>query len=426
MQVAFDRHGDGGHPEAVAPQSVNPGVQALVLALAVLLAAGCGTSMTPTGPATTDEATTASSEPSASPRPEGGHELYGFVPYWEMDDTIVKHLNVSPVSTIALFSVTTTAAGAVDTTKTGYKRITSTVGREIVDAVHARGHRLDVVFSSFGTSRNRSFFSKTAVQDAALTSLVALVAKVGADGLALDVEQLDPTLLDAYGVFVGRLRSALVAALPSARLTVSTGAGASGAATAAIAVKNGADRVFLMGYDYRAAASDPGASSPMARDDGGHNLAWSLDLYASAGVPAQQTLLGLPLYGMVWPVAGPGLGAPSTGPGAAWIPADHAPFLASAAASAVYDDLEGVNVYFVASDGSVGVPNPSASAALDPARTWKAIYVDSPQTLARKLALGKSYGLAGGGFWAMGYERGLPGYAEMLTGYTQGEVLSVP
>jgi spore germination protein YaaH len=193
-----------------------------------------------------------------------------------------------------------------------------------------------------------------------------------------------------------------------------------------MAVNNGADRVFLMGYDYRVAASDPGASSPLARADGGHNLAWSLDLYASAGVPAQQTLLGLPLYGMVWPVAGPGLGAPSTGPGAAWIPADHAAFLASAASTAVYDDLEGVEVYFVASDGTVGTPDPSPSASAVAARTWKAIYVDSPQTLARKLALGKTYGLAGGGFWALGYERGLPGYADMLAGYINGEVLAVP
>ncbi len=364
--------------------------------------------------------------PTASPLPPAGHELYGFVPYWEMDDTIIQHLNSSPVGTIALFSVTTTAAGTVDTTLAGYKRITSLLGRTIVDAVHGSGHRVDLVFSSFGTSRNKSFFGKIPVQDAAIKSLVALALKIGADGLVVDVEQLNPTLLDAYGAFVTRLRAALVAAIPNARMTVATGASAAGAAIAAVAVQNGADRVFLMGYDYRVAGSDPGASSPISRADGGHDLSWSLDLYASMGIPRQQTLLGLPLYGMVWPVVGPTLGAPSTGPGAAWIPADHAAFLASAAKSAVYDDLEGVHVYFLASDGSVGVPNPGATASVDPSRTWKAIYVDTPQTLARKLELGKRYGLAGGGFWALGYERGLPGYVEMLAGYLKGEVLSAP
>jgi spore germination protein YaaH len=341
-----------------------------------------------------------------------------------MDETIVGHLSASPVGTVALFSVTTTAAGLVDTTKPGYKKIAGAIGRSIVDAVHERGGRIDLVFSSFGSARNKSFFRKPAVQAAAITSLLDVARKVGADGLALDVEQLDPSLLGAYGEFVARLRTALFAAMPAARLTVATGASATGAAIAAAAIAASADRVFLMGYDYRVAGSDPGATAPLRRADGGHDLAWSLDTYAALGVPPQRTLLGLPLYGMAWPVAGPGLGAPATGPGAAWIPADHADFLAASAAKAVTDDEESVDVYFVASDGSVGVPDATASPSPAAALTWKAIYVDSPATLMRKLALGQEYGLAGAGFWAMGYERGLPGYSEMLSAYLKGAVLS--
>ena len=90
---------------------------------------------------------------------------------------------------------------------------------------------------------------------------------------------------------------------------------------AAAASLSGADRIFLMGYDYHFAGSQPGASSPMDRLDGeDRDLVWSLDRYASLGVPAERTLLGLPLYGMVWPVSGPGIGAPSLGRGATWVP----------------------------------------------------------------------------------------------------------
>jgi hypothetical protein len=50
------------------------------------------------------------------------------------------------------------------------------------------------------------------------------------------------------------------------------------------------------------------------------------------------------------------------------------------------------------------------------------VYVDSPATLAMKLGLGESRGLAGAGFWAIGYERGLPGYTDLMTRYVAGGV----
>jgi hypothetical protein len=51
------------------------------------------------------------------------------------------------------------------------------------------------------------------------------------------------------------------------------------------------------------------------------------------------------------------------------------------------------------------------------------VYVDSPATLAPKLQLALDRGLAGSGFWAIGYERGLPAYTELMTRYAAGEPL---
>ena len=101
------------------------------------------------------------------------------------------------------------------------------------------------------------------------------------------------------------------------------------------AVQAGADRIFLMGYDYHYAGSDVGASAPMDRRDGADaDLPWSLDLYAASGVPVEKTILGLPLYGMRWRVSGPELGAPRLGDGAIWVPADNPKFLAEPAGAA--------------------------------------------------------------------------------------------
>ena len=53
---------------------------------------------------------------------------------------------------------------------------------------------------------------------------------------------------------------------------------------------------------------------------------------------------------------------------------------------------------------------------------WESIYVDSPETLATKLALARERGLAGSGFWAIGYERGLPAYTALIKKFHAGKL----
>jgi spore germination protein YaaH len=180
-----------------------------------------------------------------------------------------------------------------------------------------------------------------------------------------------------------------------------------------------------MGYDYRVAGSSPGASAPLDRSDGGlRSLRWSLDLYGVLGVPADRLLLGLPLYGMTWPVAAAVVGAPETGRGDAWIPRQHTELLLDDAIAPVRDEVEQVDVYFEASDGTWGAPSPGASLTpVQQDRTWTAIYVDSPDTLSPKMGLANERGLAGSGFWAIGYERGLPGYRELMAAFMAGDPL---
>ena len=100
-----------------APATPPPGSPAAVL----------GSSGTPSDGAT--------AQPTSHPVP--GHEVFGFVPYWEMNGDIAAHLAKTPLTTLALFSVTHTKDGAIDTKQTGYKRITGSIG----DAAHQRGAR---------------------------------------------------------------------------------------------------------------------------------------------------------------------------------------------------------------------------------------------------------------------------------------------
>jgi spore germination protein YaaH len=360
----------------------------------------------------TDDAT---SRPTTRPVP--GHELFGFVPYWEMNDGIADHLAKTPLTTLALFSVTHTKTGKIDTGQQGYKRITGAIGQQLIKEAHDRGVAVQLVYSSFGTARNQRFFGSATLPDATIAALVALADTTGVDGIDVDVEQLGDELIPAYGAFVGRLRDALRAKHPDAVVSVSTAAGRTGAAMAASAAQAGADRIFLMGYDYHYAGSEPGASAPMDRRDGAEaDLPWSLDLYETLGVPVEKTVLGLPLYGMRWRVSGPEIGASRLGDGAIWVPADNPKFLASPPAPPEFDPIEVVNFYSVAPTVSP-VPGDSRATA-----GWQAIYVDSPDTLRPKLGLADQRGLAGAGFWAVGYERGLAGYRELMTDFTKGKL----
>jgi chitinase len=341
-----------------------------------------------------------------SVRPIPGHELYAFVPYWEIDATIAAHIRGSDVSTVALFSVTSTSKGAIDTKQNGYRRVTGPIGRRIVADAHARDRRVDVTYTSFGADRNAALFGDPALQDRVIASIVDVTTSLRVDGVAVDVEQIDDVDVPAYASFIGRLRTALRARDRDATVTVATTPGAQGAAIAAAVNLAGADRIFLMGYDYRTAAGQPGASSPLDRTDGDpRTLSWSLDLYAALGVPSTRLLLGLPLYGVAWPVVSPDLGAPATGKGSVWIPRQNLATLRSRTATPLIDPIEGV-AFLAVPDGS----------------GWQGIYYDTPATLAPKLALADDRGLAGAGLWALGYDRGLPGYGALLGDFRAGRL----
>ena len=407
---------------------IGVGAVAVVAIIALGLALGPGLTSTPrsspgapsaapsTGP---DGAVdpTAEVTPVPTERPVPKHELFGFVPYWEMNDGIADHVARTPLTTLALFSVTHTKDGAIDTKQTGYKRITGAIGKQLIAEAHDRKVAVQLTYTSFGTARNARFFGSRDVQDAMIAALVALATKIDVDGINVDVELLDLELVPAYGEFVGRLRDALRAKAPNAQVSVATTAGRTGAAMARAAADAGADRIFMMGYDYHYAGSDVGASAPMDRRDGEErDLVWSLDLYESVGVPVERTILGLPLYGMRWRVSGPELGASRLGDGAIWVPADNPRFLANPPAPPERDPIEIVDFYSVAPTVSP-VPGDSRATA-----GWQAVYVDSPETLEPKLALADDRGLAGAGFWAIGYERGLKGYRQLFDRFAEGKL----
>ena len=183
--------------EVRSPRAAGRLAPRLVLAFAVTVAVA-GVSVVANG-GRASQAPIASTHPLQSPvvsaaaeavtpsvRPVPGHELYAFVPYWEMDATIAAHVVDADVSTVGLFSVTSTSTGAVDTTQKGYRRIAGPIARRIIADAHARHRRVDVTYTSFGADRNSRLFGDPVLQDRVIASLVELTSSLGTDGVAVN------------------------------------------------------------------------------------------------------------------------------------------------------------------------------------------------------------------------------------------------
>ena len=389
-----------------------PGHRRAALALIAAMVVGACQGAVPSGPMSS-EAPSASAAPTVAPTaiPDPKHEVYGFVPYWEMDDAIAAHLDETELTTLALFSVTHRRSGELAVDQNGYRAITGSIGRQVIAEARDRGVRVEIVYTSFGGTKNERFYTEPAAQARWIAELVDLVETTGTDGVNVDVEGLPADHIEGYGAFVGALRTALRERLPDAQVSVATQGNTRGAAMAAAAATAGADRIFLMGYDYRYEGSNAGATSPLERADGeAADLVTSLDLYATLGVPVERTLLGLPLYGMTWPVDGPELYAPAVTEGNEWIPRLNLRVFDDPTFAPTYDALESVEFYSVQGDDGA----------------WNAVYFDSPRSLTPKLALADARGLAGVGFWAVGYERGLPGYTDLIASFRNGAIAPPP
>jgi spore germination protein YaaH len=410
-----------------------PAPRAAVAALAVVIA--LTVSGVPTGPGRTAAASAPLSAEQLSHRLSG--EVYGFLPYWRVDDETDSYLRYELLSTIALFSVGFRADGSIETDAPGYRMIVGSRAATIIDRAHAVGTRVDITFTSFGFARNDAFFNDATAQARAIADAVALMAMLGADGANLDVEGIQSDDFTGYATFVRGLGEAARASNPLARITVATNANASGARMADYALAQGADRVFIMGYNYRTSGADPvGGIAPLQRTDGGLSLTATLGLYAARGIAFDRLILGLPYYGRRWPTlsgdlhaardtargggssiyaasitpptpAGPSPSAepsptpdPSASPGpspSADPPVSTVPPVTSWIVG--YDEVEATE-WFAVADPVTGA--------------WTQTYYDSPRSLSAKYALVVSDGLAGAGIWALDYDRGQVGFWEAI------------
>jgi spore germination protein YaaH len=343
-------------------------------------------------------------------------EVDGFLPYWLATSAALKDLRPDQLSTISLFSVGFASNGTLLRASAGYAFVTSSRGTSVITKAHAAGVRVDITFTSFGMAQNRTLLRDPRARARAIGQAVALMAARGADGAALDFEGLYLKDLPALTAFVRDFGRAARARNPIARVSLTVLADQGGVLQAKAGLAGGADRVVIMGYDYRSpSSSTAGSIDPLVRRGGGMSLTWTLDLYKAAKVPAGRLILALPYYGYTWPTASSAVGvrpARTAYGRAPAYPIRVAHITVPKGVHVGYDPIEAT----------------AWMAVYDPrTHVWRQTYWDTPRSLAAKYQLITSRKLAGVGLWALGDETGLSGYWEALAGaFGHGHLPSAP
>jgi spore germination protein YaaH len=319
-------------------------------------------------------------------------QVYGYLPYWQLNGSTAKRLRYDLLSTIALFGMGITAKGDVDTTTPGYQAYLSRNAIDVINAAHDRGVRVVPTFQlfDFGSLRTlRAFLARPAAQQRFIKEAVRLIVSRKADGANLDFEPLPDSMAGDFAAFTARFHKALLKAVPDATLVVALGAGASGTTIDALAPH--VDQLFIMAYDYRTARSS--SAGPVAPLDARWlSVRSDLARYLRHAPPGK-VILGMPVYGYDWPVQDRRPGAPVR---------DDAHKVGRAFAvdySAITRFLEqhpGLDVQYDARAGA-----PYFTYHDHDTGTYRQVWFEDARSLGSKIDLALTSKLAGVGLWAL-------------------------
>ena len=308
--------------------------------------------------------------PQREPEDRPDVTVYGYWPYWGASlDTLAW----DQLTDLALFGVELAADGSL----THQDRWTDSapLAMELAAPHEVRVHLTLICFSDEVMA---SVLPDPAKRAFTIAEVAALVNRYDAHGVNIDFEGLDTAYKHEFTAFVQEMSDAVedvVVAMPAIDWD-----GAYDYDELAFA----SDGLFIMGYGYHWSGGNPGPIAPLYGGGiwGAHSLVWTVEDYVKWGAPPDKIILGLPLYGRLWPTVDSGVPGDATGEGAA--------VTYSGAQAMVRDHTRRW-------DATTETPYllPSSDEQL---------WYDDAESLEAKMAYAVDGGLQGFGFWALTYE----------------------
>jgi hypothetical protein len=321
------------------------------------------------------------------------HELFGFAPYWTLDQS--SGFDVSGLTTIAYFSVDVNANGTLDQSGPGWDGYQSQALADLVTRAHAAGSRVVLTVTCFDQATLDQVTSSPAAAATLAQQVLQAVQAKNLDGVNIDFEGEGSADQVGLTALVDKVSSTMHAADPHYQVTMDTyasSAGDPGGFYDIRALAPSVDGFFVMAYELNLSAS-ASPSSPLTSSMFSNQTA--AEQYAAA-VPPSKVILGVPYYGYDWPTTDGTLSAQATGP-----PSTPSDAQIAAAGHPVYWDPVTDTAWTSYQVGS----------------QWHEAFFEDPTSLYFEAQMAQSLGLAGLGIWALGMDGNDPQMLGALLGF---------
>jgi flagellar hook assembly protein FlgD len=223
------------------------------------------------------------------------------------------------------------------------------------------------------------------------------IADRGADGINLDFEPIVSGHGDDFTALVRAIRAQLDVQVPGSLLTFDATAELGNYPVTDATAPGGADAIFIMGYDFRIAASSvAGAVAPL--NGPVYDLGDTIAAYL-ARTSADKLILGIPYYGRAWSTVSDAPNAKTQsgtkyGSSTAVIYSNAVDLVAQYGRR--YDTIE--------DSPWIAYQRENCTSTYGCVTSWRELYYDDAQSLAAKYDLVNRTGLRGVGVWALGYD----------------------
>ncbi|HXA29564.1 MAG TPA: glycosyl hydrolase family 18 protein [Candidatus Angelobacter sp.] len=346
----------------------------------------------------------------SSPRVASGngnltHEVFGYAPYWELGNWQEWQMNL--LSTIAYFGVSIDGGGnAVQGSDAGWNGWNSSNLTNLVNTAHASGIRVVLTIKCMDNPTINSIVSSPSNSQNAINNTIALVQQRGLDGVNVDFEggasSSYPNIQSQYTSFVTSLTNQMHSAVQGSEVSVATYSGSASWDQGFMNISDlgkVVDAMFVMAYDMTFGNTPGNASADAPLNGWTYNDTLTVQQYVSKA-PASKVILGAGYYGYKWCTNGTGPNAAIIGNGNG-CPAQGVDTYAS-----MFDDFNCTCTQNVQFGWDSTAASPWASWYSPSYGASRELYYEDSNSIGAKWDLVNSYGIRGGGIWALGYDTG--------------------